>query len=202
MKLDLRTVKLLREFVTGRNESAVGVRCVTDREKGSCKVPPARKLAAESNAMPDLADTVARELMEERQYALEKGRALPSSSLAATSSSFATDTAAYGVGEVGTPYTGDIYSQTMGQHSTSVFSALPMEGGGLRGAGHIFLTKYGRGRTAKDSASSTSNMSSSSASRGTFHVVSASLALSSWPHSGFSSSLLTVRGPHFVRSLR
>lgn len=132
--------------------------------------------------------------MEERQYALEKGRALPSSSLAATSSSLATETAAFGASEVGTPYV-DVYSQTMGPHSTSVSSALPMEGGGLRGAGHIFLTKYGRGRTAKDSASSTSNISSSSTSRGTFHVVSASHALPCRPHPGFSSFLLTVRPP-------
>ena len=132
-------------------------------------------LQQESARMPDLADTVARELMEERQYALEKGRPTPSSSACATSSSFAAD-AFYGSGggEAATPY-GEIYSHGMGQHSTSVSSALPMEGTGLRGAGHIFLTKYGRGRTARDSVSSThSNMSSSSASRGTFHVVSAS----------------------------
>lgn len=98
--------------------------------------------------------------MEEQQYALEKGRRTPSG--ATTASSSATEL-----------YPGNEQddSHALKQHSLSAASALPMEGSGLRGAGHIFFTRYGRGRTA---SSTSSGFSSSSPSRGTFHVVSPS----------------------------
>ena len=67
--------------------------------------------------MADLADTVARELMEERQYALEKGRPTPSSSACATSSSFAAD-AFYGSGGGEAPHAGAAVARNSLTNST------------------------------------------------------------------------------------
>lgn len=109
----------------------------------------------------DLATTVARELAEERLYAQQRGRPTPIACSSSTSEykieppSFAPE---------------PTFSQPTQE---ALKSALPLEDAGLRGAGAIFLTRYGRGRSATSVASS-SHSNYSSPSRSSFYVVSSS----------------------------
>lgn len=116
----------------------------------------------------DLAATVAREMREEQDFALQRRRPPP-----LMTSSTASDL----LYEVATSYPATEESDRGGDiHMPKDIrdAPLPFEDAGLRGAGAIFLTRYGRGRTATmSSTSSRSNYSQSSPSRSTFHVVRA-----------------------------
>jgi hypothetical protein len=95
---------------------------------------------------------IAREAEEEAQYALDKGRksaATPNGS------------------ELQSPLQPQPAPSPGLDHVLSMSeSALPFADAGLRGAGAIFLTKYGRGRVSETGASKTSDWS-----RSVFHAV-------------------------------